>query len=243
MRPFDNEQFAVGKLGYSTASLYPTIPRMPRTIIIGGPGGTRTHYQSIMSRRLIPLKLPALAWSARCYPKATSCEQFSTAAVLWLCRRTGKTRTLRLPPPGQPRASPRRLPSSCRRGVLASASSLPELRVRARSAEYNRSGGTPNSGLAHHCLATFMAAGAADSPECLVRTGAAARNREREVRDDGAPISEALQDVDASERPSRLFAIRPCYRTLSPALETPAPRGSCPRACESGGSAAAAAGP
>jgi hypothetical protein len=33
------------------------------------------------------------------------------------------------------------------------------LRVRARSAEYNRSGGTPNSGLAHHCMATFMAAG------------------------------------------------------------------------------------
>ena len=92
--PFDNEQFAVGKLGYSTASLYPTIPRMPRTIIFGGPGGTRTHYQSIMSRRLIPLKLPALAWSARCYPKATSCEQLSrcsTALHFWDSFRRGLT--------------------------------------------------------------------------------------------------------------------------------------------------------
>jgi hypothetical protein len=26
----------------------------------GGPGGIRTHYRSIMSRQLIPIKLPAL---------------------------------------------------------------------------------------------------------------------------------------------------------------------------------------
>src|SRR5882762_5637834 len=59
---------------------------------IGGPGGIRTHYRSIMSRQLIPIKLPALL-QENALPRVKerrrgtlpACIEFDSTALAKVC--------------------------------------------------------------------------------------------------------------------------------------------------------------
>jgi hypothetical protein len=52
--------------------------------LIGGPGGIRTHYRSIMSRQLIPIKLPALSTKGS-LATACSARQSDSHALAKVC--------------------------------------------------------------------------------------------------------------------------------------------------------------